>query len=252
MAKHKESAAKDGEKSYPSPDSTAEFETKHAEDLSIKRFAWVTGIQIFLPIVAGAAAAAVGWFTLGKPIRALRPKFFDGFGHAEDVARHASKITKENLINAGAKISEVAAETLARIRQTDPQFNIENASSLKRFLKEAKIEEALAVKKALGIPTENLNRAAKMFGAAGLGWLGLTGGGIAVGYQEWRKQESQRLAAEEINRDISRIELFKPSDSELVEENKRLRQMLAKNPPTTVSQVQHEGLAKEPIEQQIA
>jgi hypothetical protein len=146
----------------------------------------------------------------------------------------------------------VAAETLARIKQTDPKFKIENVSSLKRFLKEAKIEEALAVKKALGIPTENLNRAAKMFGAAGLGWLGLTGGGIAVGYQEWRKQESQRLAAEEINRDISRIELFKPSDSELVEENKRLRQMLAKNPPTTVSQVQHEGLAKEPIEQQIA
>jgi hypothetical protein len=50
---------------------------------------------------------------------------------------------------------------------------------------------------------------------------------MAVGYDQWKKERGEQLAAEEINEDIAKLQLFKPNDAELVSENKRLRAMLA-------------------------
>jgi hypothetical protein len=73
----------------------------------------------------------------------------------------------------------------------------------------------------------------------------MMGGSIAVGYDQWRKAESARLAAGEINRDIANLELFKPSDMELVAENKRLHAMVAALPTIDAASAQRQGMIEE-------
>lgn len=51
--------------------------------------------------------------------------------------------------------------------------------------------------------------------------------GLIIGYEHWRKIESQRIAVDEINKDIASTAAIQPTDKELVAENTRLRGMLA-------------------------
>jgi hypothetical protein len=57
-------------------------------------------------------------------------------------------------------------------------------------------------------------------------FIGLLSGSIPLGYQGWRKNESARLAAQEINEDISNMKIMQPTDAELIKENDALREML--------------------------
>lgn len=50
--------------------------------------------------------------------------------------------------------------------------------------------------------------------------------GIALAYGHWRKEESQKLAVDEINRDIANMKIRQRTDPELLKENDRLRAML--------------------------
>lgn len=56
--------------------------------------------------------------------------------------------------------------------------------------------------------------------------LGSLISGLIIGYEHWRKVESQKLAVDEINQDIANTIAIQPTDKELVGENKRLRGML--------------------------
>lgn len=56
--------------------------------------------------------------------------------------------------------------------------------------------------------------------------LGSLISGMIIGYEHWRKVESQKLAVDEINQDIANTIAIQPIDKELVVENKRLRGML--------------------------
>lgn len=65
-------------------------------------------------------------------------------------------------------------------------------------------------------------------GAVVGGLLGSTIGQFFQGYDRWRKHEAERMAVEEINRDIAGFEAMRQKPpAELVEENARLREMLA-------------------------
>lgn len=66
-------------------------------------------------------------------------------------------------------------------------------------------------------------------GAGAGGVVGLLVGSIPLGYREWRKNESARLAAREINEDISNMRIVQRPDEELLAENSRLRDMLMKS-----------------------
>jgi hypothetical protein len=64
------------------------------------------------------------------------------------------------------------------------------------------------------------------------GFVGAVFGGVLgalkLSYENWRRDESTRLAAQEVNHAILQLEMFKPTDAELVAENQRLRDALAK------------------------
>ena len=51
-------------------------------------------------------------------------------------------------------------------------------------------------------------------------------GGIIQGYSRWHKQESERLAVQEINEDVANMKIRDRTDPELIRENDRLREML--------------------------
>lgn len=105
-----------------------------------------------------------------------------------------------------------------------------NAASIEgalELLSHVKEENVVAIKEAMNIVSHGHSKTyAQWAGAAALGLVGSIIGGTFVGYNKWRKEESTRLAATEIDRDISRLEIFNKRDPELVKENKRLRDML--------------------------
>lgn len=114
------------------------------------------------------------------------------------------------------------------------------------------IEQTTNIRKAVNPNAGDLINA-KWAGAIGLGTVTSLIGSVGVGYDKWRKEESARLAANEINKDVADLELFRPSDPELVAENKRLRAMLAEAPQTRVhtADARHEGKATTHAEHQI-
>jgi len=62
---------------------------------------------------------------------------------------------------------------------------------------------------------------------AGIGaMIGTVAGALIIGYEHWRKEESQKLAVDEMNKDMADTIAIQPVDKELVTENKRLRGML--------------------------
>lgn len=149
-----------------------DFDTRHEDDLSVKRFTLTQGKLVLIPLVTMGLGGLIGYHTLGKPLTKMFPRFFEG------------------------------VDTTKKTAET--------------------IRDAVTGKEG---KKWNLN-AAKWIGAGAMGMVGSTLGSIFVGYDKWHKEESTRLAAEEIEHDISRMELFRPSDRELVAENKRLRSML--------------------------
>lgn len=200
-------------------DKTAEknaaFENRHEKELGFKRFAYIQSLYLFVPLITGAIGAAIGFATLGKPLTRMFPKAFGFSGDAESIIKNYKNMTWEKAARA-AELSQ-AGKTKAEIMD------------------------------ALGMKVEEVPTMAKIAGGYLLGTPAAIAGGIAVGYDKWRKDESSRLAADEINRDIANLELFKPSNPEMVAENKRLRAMLAEAPATKITAIQHEDkIAAEP------
>ncbi|GEM_PF-2624539 len=65
------------------------------------------------------------------------------------------------------------------------------------------------------------------------GAVGMILSGLVLGYEHWRKVESEKIAVDEINRDISNIKIIPHSNPELERENIRLREMLEKEEKKT-------------------
>lgn len=185
------------------------FEARHEKELSVKRFAYVEGIHTLVPLAAMGIGGVIGYFTLGKPLSKIFPSLSRIAGDAETIVRGLKQLSSEQKTEALGMISNGK-----NLREVSEHFNVV-------------INE---------VPT-----AARYVGGAITGFIASIGGGIAVGYDKWRKEESTRLAAEEVNRDIAKLELFRPSDPELVAENKRLRAMLADAPTHKTHAAHHEG-----------
>jgi hypothetical protein len=246
----------------------ADFDTRHAEDLGVKRFAVKTGLQTIIPLGAMAAGGALGYFALGGPLLRMFPRQFAKIGHVSDFARSALKIDISKLGPAKEQIERICKEALEKIRATEPDFQVTSGQNLKRLIDEMEQnpEQIRELKKTLNLTTDSEQMAAKFIGAGLLGIPASMFGSLAVAYDEWRNEESARLAAREIDRDISKLEIFRPSNPELVAENKRLRAMLAETekktemaapanddqPRTTVTEADHQGAAKDAAERQRA
>ena len=199
----------------------AAFENKHEKELGFKRFAYIQSLYLFVPAIAGIVGGLIGFKTLGRPLTRLFPKAFGFAGNAESVAKNFKNVLNPERL---AKAMELAA-------QGKPE------------------KEIMAV---MGMKPNEVSESAKLAGAYALGAPAAITGAIAVGYDKWRKDESSRLAADEINRDIANLELFKPSNPEIIAENKRLRAMLADAPIVSASGAKHEGKITAEPEQQIA
>lgn len=190
-----------------------DFSNRHAEDLSASRFVKVKGLETLIPLASMGIGGAIGFYTLGKPLAKLFPT---GFG----------------LTNAGADFLRIRIKEFRQLQEISTTL-AEKAGSMPTDMKawealmaQATSAEAEAVRKAMHNAGKPFHLE-KWAGAAILGTVGSITGSVFVGYDKWRKEESARLAASEIDRDIARLELFKPSDPELVAENKRLRGMIA-------------------------
>ncbi|MES2983646.1 MAG: hypothetical protein V4735_00465 [Pseudomonadota bacterium] len=199
------------------------FDTAHAKELGFKRFAYIQSLYIFVPIITGGIAFAIGYVTLGKPIARMFPKLSGFAGGTEKIMANHKNLSFEH----AARAAEMKAAG----------------------------HSGAEIMEALGMKLDEVPRTAKFAGAWGLGIIGSIAGSIGVGYDRWRKEESSRLAADEINHDIANLELFRASNPELVSENKRLRTMLAEMPTAQVqvAELTHKGRASavQP-EQQIA
>jgi hypothetical protein len=81
----------------------------------------------------------------------------------------------------------------------------------------------------------------QQFGGLIGAFVGTLVGGLYLGYEHWRKVESQRIAVDEINKDIASTVAIQPVDKELVAENKRLREMLEarSNAPEHLQEKKH-------------
>jgi len=83
--------------------------------------------------------------------------------------------------------------------------------------------------KALGRGTRQLEAGGNISIASIIGgFAGFIGSGLVLGYEHWKKEESQKLAVAEINRDIANKIGIEPTDKELVRENQQLRAMVEK------------------------
>ncbi len=233
-------------------DSDIAFDARHEKELSAKRFVGVRAAEIFIPLGATAAGGAIGYFALGKPLKSLFPKAFGGINHLDDFRKGLRKLKGADLDNAFATIrSQIAPEVMTRLQKERPGFKVENLDTAITALKEVGNKDIIAIKESLNIAHNAGAGMERWVGAAALGMVGSIIGSVFVGYQKWRKEESARLAASEIDRDISQLEVFSKRDPELVAENKRLRAMLAETAPVEthakhapkhhVSMAEHEG-----------
>lgn len=68
--------------------------------------------------------------------------------------------------------------------------------------------------------------------------IGSIGYGIYEGYQNWRENEAQRLATMDVNNDITQAKILIPSDKELLDQNKHLKEMLLKEEKHTAPTTQ--------------
>lgn len=242
-----------------------DFQERHAKDLGVTKFAAKMGFQTLLPIAGMVGGGALGWYFLGPAAEKLLPGIVRKMSLSKNVSKAFWNLTKEDLQSGVGKISEIASEAIAEIKKTDPHFLERGATAndLLRIYHKVKPSQVDAFLNALGIEIKNDERMGKSIAGAALGITGLTAGSVTVAYDQWKNDESARIAAREIDRDISKLEIFRPSNPEIVAENKRLRAMLAEKeakqatanddvPLTRISDVQSEGVAKDSAERQRA
>ncbi len=218
---------KDQEKSTNPDDKTttaahdAAFDRGHEKELGFKRFAYIQSLYLFVPMITAAVGALIGYHTLGRPLTKILPKSTAFAGTAEKIAGNFKNLSLKD----AAKAAQLHAEG----------------------------KSGAEIMKKLGMKLDEVPKTAKVAGAWILGAPAFIAGNIAVGYDKWRKDESSRLSADEINHDIANLELFKPSNPELVEENKRLRSMLASAPTTVQTKgIERDGTIAPEAEKQLA
>ena len=220
-------AAEPVENKKPATDNN--FDKRHEKELGIGRFITVSGMNLLIPLGSAAAAGVLGYLTLGKPIKAAFPRLLKWGSDIPELAKAALNFDITRINEVGPKVFATATKTIDEIRKTDPHFKVTSGVNLARVIRESSKfpEETAEIRNLLGMAEPDLLKNAKYVGAGVGAFLGSMFGGMAVNYNEWRKDESARLAAEEVNKNISQMEIFKPSDPEIVAENKRLRAMLA-------------------------
>lgn len=191
------------------------FEQKHQEELGVKRYAYLQARDFFVPLIAAGAGAGLGWL-VHKPIAKLMPKF-------DKLTSNANKLVDKTIdryirhIRRDKNLSQETIDDL--VKQLEGQKGQNNIEAVNDLLKQHDID-------ALGT-LGKLYEDTVFWVSIGAGaFLGLLSSGMALGYDQWRKEESTRVAAREINNDISKMRILEPTDNELVAENKRLRQML--------------------------
>lgn len=227
------------------------FDDRHKKELSVGSYAKTSITQTLIPLLAMAGGAVAGYLTLGRPIKAIFPKLVK----TTDLASDLVKVVRENGISdlpgVAGKIKAEFSELCQAFEKKYPSTDLASKEGIERFIHSIEDPAQMAkFRQTLGLAPADGLRTAKDWGAGLGGTAGGLVGGTAVAYNKWKEDESARLAAAEINEDVSKLELFRPSDSELVAENKRLRAMLAKEdktveiPQTSVSQLQHEGAVK--------
>lgn len=249
----------DTDNKNPAQTGQDDFNSRHKDDLSVGRFAKVSATETLIPLVAAGAAGVAGYYALGKPIKALMPNVIKGIegveflgGAALDGLKEGEFLKKigEVSVKLGSTFKEKLDEVNRAAGKGDTFSVVRGLQALREVHKDLSPEQINEVRVIFNLPPQDFEKTAKKIGAGAAGFVGLMGGGMAVGYDHWRKEESERLAAEEINRDVAKLELFKPSDPELVAENKRLRTMLAEeeakrpaanDPEMKISHAQHEG-----------
>lgn len=209
----------------------ADFEKRHEKELSAGRFVKNQATEIFIPLATAAIGGALGYFVLAKPVKAIAPKFFGGVDHLNDFRKGLLGVNKTSLNEAFRTIeSKIGPDVMDRLVKKHPNFKIDSIENAVTAVKEIKNDEIIALKKSLGIEhTEGVGNA-KWWSTGIFAFVGSMIGSIFVGFDRWKKEESTRLAAAEIDRDISRLEVFSKRDPELVAENKRLREMLEHTP----------------------
>lgn len=205
------------------------FENRHANELGIKRFATVTGLNTIIPLAAAAGAGALGYFALGRPVRFIAGKWITRGGNIAEFLRAVGRnlTHPEKLAEIGGKLTEAVGPVIDRIAIENPGFQLLSREGIQKVLGSCSETEMDLVRQAFNMTKPDTGKYSQYAAAGIAGTVGLLVGGTAVNYNEWRKEESARLAAAEVNKNISELELFKPSDQELVSENKRLRAMLA-------------------------
>ncbi len=254
-------------------DKSGNFEDRHKEELGVKRFAMVSGLNFIIPLAAAGIAGAAGYFALGRPIKALFPKVV----RISDVGMELSSIystTKSkglnkiltqlgeefseaiegtnlgkmaNALKADAKESAAAAGEALGTASDAIEMDVKDSISPSMSTREeisliaTRIKDPEKLKKFYEIIGAKHEDTSKYWGLGIGATVGSLLGSTVVNYSEWKKDESARLAAQEVNSDISKIELFKPSDVELVAENKRLRAMIAEKEALPLPANDHAG-----------
>lgn len=139
------------------------------------------------------------------------------------------KATPNNLL---VKLFPQKAEQLECTLSANPQVNdIANA-----MLKDERVQS-------------HIDKAFNVGGASVGAFIGAMAGSLPLGYDVWRKAESSRIAAREINHDISQMRMIVPSDESLIKENQRLRAMLdEKTPASPERTVSADSIASETLE----
>lgn len=203
-----------------------DFDKRHAKELGAARFAKIQAAYTVVPMASAAAGAAFGHFVAAKPLAKMFPEANKISGATE--AFTGSVWSAIDDLRNGKPVHEAFANLNLKDDQLNEIGKIWKDESLSKKMKGVRIAEAMK----LELP--EVSKSFRTGSSAGFGAAGLIVGSIAVGYDRWRKEESARIAAQEVNGDISKLELFRPSDAELVAENKRLRQMVAELPTPVV------------------
>lgn len=222
-----------------------EFQARHQDDLSATAFGKEMAIG-FLPTVAGLAAGYVGFRWLAPQLRSL--KFIK---RTELIGAIGGKIYNSKPEEIVAQLGTVM-EDLAPKFSAIPKEELGGATILRVVKDHASVEQLEALGKKLGITEIKPSDGVKWAAAFGTGLVGMIATAIPLGFRNWKKEESARLGAVELGENISKLEVFKPSDTELVQENQRLRTMLSEKhaqhtsapaqdvPSSKVSGVHHE------------
>lgn len=82
------------------PTDNRDFEQKHADELGVKRFAYIQGLYTVVPLAAAAIGGLIGYVSLGKPLTKMFPATFKFAGGIEKVIKTAKNITPEKIAEA--------------------------------------------------------------------------------------------------------------------------------------------------------